>query len=267
MALIGFIGIGNMGYPMLLAAMKEFGKEEVLYISADMNQMDAVKKETGVSYAKSSIELLNECRYIVLAVKPQQYKKLFDEIRDAVHEDHIILSPMAGVETFKIKNDIGKNIKIIRFMPNTAALVSESMTCLCYSDDDFSKEEKNIAERFMGSFGKYVELPENLMNAGICANGSSPAFVYMFIEALADGVVKYGIPRDTAYQLVSQTVLGAAKMIIETKLHPAELKDKVCSPGGTTISGIAALEEYGFRNAVIKAADACYKRASDLSSM
>ena len=104
------------------------------------------------------------------------------------------------------------------------------------------------------------------MNAVICANGSSPAYVYLFIEALADSVVSYGIPRDKAYQLVSQTVLGAATMVLETGEHPGKLKDQVCSPGGTTIAAVKALEEFGFRNAIMKASDACYDKASNLSN-
>jgi pyrroline-5-carboxylate reductase len=146
-------------------------------------------------------------------------------------------------------------------MPNTPAMVSEGMSGLCYSNDNFTEDEKNVIDHFFTSFGKYEIFEERLMYAVVCANGSSPAYVYMFIEALADSVVKYGIPRDKAYTLAAQTVLGSAKMVLETKEHPGKLKDQVCSPGGTTIAAVAALEEFGFRNSVIKATDACYEKA------
>src|SRR5690606_20413252 len=123
-----------------------------------------------------------------------------------------------------------------------------------------NESEMNIIHLFFSSFGKYDIFEEALMNAVTCASGSSPAYVYLFIEALADSVVKYGVPRAKAYTLVAQTVLGAAAMVLETGEHPGKLKDNVCSPGGTTIAGISALEEYGFRNAVIKATDACFAK-------
>ena len=147
-------------------------------------------------------------------------------------------------------------------MPNTPALVNEGMSGICFSKDAFSEEEKKMVYAFFDSFGKYEEVNENLMNAVTCASGSSPAYVYMFIEALADSAVKYGIPRDKAYAFAAQTVLGSAKMVLETKQHPGALKDMVCSPGGTTIAAVAALEEYGFRNSIIKATDACYEKSA-----
>lgn len=128
----------------------------------------------------------------------------------------------------------------------------------------FSEEEKQTIETLFTSFGRMTIVEEKLMDAVVCASGSSPAYVYMFIEALADSAVKYGIPRADAYKLVAQTVLGSAKMVLETGEHPGLLKDKVCSPGGTTIAGVAALEEYGMRNAVIKATDACYAKCKGI---
>ena len=136
------------------------------------------------------------------------------------------------------------------------------MTGISYEASEFSLEERSEIEQFFTSFGEMVIVPENLMNAVVCASGSSPAYVYMFIEALADSVVKYGIPRKDAYKLVAQTVLGSAKMVIETGEHPGKLKDNVCSPGGTTIKGVAALEEYGLRNSLFKATDACFDACS-----
>ena len=152
----------------------------------------------------------------------------------------------------------------MRAMPNTPARLNEGMTCISYSDA-VTEVEKEVVRKLFLSVGKIEEIPEKLMNAAICANGSSPAFVYMFMEALADGAVKYGIPRDLAYRLVGQTVLGSAKMLLETGEHPGSLKDAVCSPGGTTIAGVAALEEHGLRNAVLKSVDACYEKAENMN--
>ena len=145
-------------------------------------------------------------------------------------------------------------------MPNTPALVNEGMSGVCYSQDVFLEEEKEVVEKFFGSFGKFEIVSEQLMDAVVCASGS-PAYVYMFIEALADSAVKYGIPRDKAYVFAAQTVLGSAKMVLETGEHPGKLKDQVCSPGGTTIAAVAALEESGLRSALFKAADACYEKS------
>ena len=138
------------------------------------------------------------------------------------------------------------------------------MTGVCYDAKAFDDEEKETIREIFTSFGEMCIVEERLMSAVVCASGSSPAYVYMFIEALADGGVKYGLPRKTAYAMAAQTVLGSAKMILETGKHPGQLKDEVCSPGGTTIAGVSALEEHGLRNALIKAADACYEKTQSM---
>lgn len=155
-------------------------------------------------------------------------------------------------------------MRIVRAMPNTPAMVGEGMTGLSWSDDDFSESERTELMQFFTSFGKAETVPENLMNAVTAASGSSPAFIYMMIEALADGVVKYGMPRDKAYTFVSQAVLGSAKMVLETGEHPGLLKDNVCSPGGTTIAAVAELEASGFRSSLIKAASAVCDRCRNM---
>ena len=137
------------------------------------------------------------------------------------------------------------------------------MSALC-PNDKVTPEEVKLVESLFNSFGRAEVVPESMMDAVVGVSGSSPAYVYMFIEALADSVVKYGVPRKDAYQMAAQTVMGAAKMVLETGKHPAELKDAVCSPGGTTIAGVAALEEWGFRNSIIKATDACYNKAENI---
>lgn len=264
MKILGFIGTGNMGYPMLKGAIGAFGKEAVVYSDANMERLEFVKKETGSDYVTSNIQVLEEAKYIVLAVKPQYYKNVFEEIKGKIKEEQVIIYLSPGITIDDMKVYLGREVRVIRAMPNTPALVGEGMTAITYSKDTYSESEKETIDQFFSSFGKYEELDENLMNAIILASGSSPAYVYMFIEALADSAVKYGIPRDKAYKFVAQTVIGSAKMVLETGEHPGRLKDNVCSPGGTTIAGVAALEEHGFRNAVIKAGDACYKKATEM---
>lgn len=262
MAIIGFIGAGNMGYPMLRGAMKVFGAEQVVYTDASKDRCEFVKQEIGHNYMNDNVTVVSSCKYILLAIKPQYLSTVYEDIKKHITKEQIIISIAPGVTTSDVKSELGSFVRIVRAMPNTPAMVGEGMSGVCYSQDVFTEEEKTIVDKFFTSFGKYELLEERLMNAVVCASGSSPAYVYMFIEALADSVVKYGIPRDKAYTLVAQTVLGAAKMVLETKEHPGKLKDQVCSPGGTTIAAVAALEEFGFRNAVMKATDACYEKVT-----
>ena len=266
MALFGFIGAGNMGFPLLKAAVNTFGKEEVVFTEVSKERREYVYKETGASNLENNKELVQNCKYLLLAVKPQFIHEVMADIKEEVRQEHVIISIAAGISIDEIKQGLSNKCRIVRAMPNTPAMVKQGMTGICFSQDEFSEEEKSIIDQFFSSFGKYEVFDERLMNAVICANGSSPAYVYLFIEALADSVVSYGIPRDKAYQLVSQTVLGAATMVLETGEHPGKLKDQVCSPGGTTIAAVKALEEFGFRNAIMKASDACYDKASNLSN-
>lgn len=260
MALLGFIGAGNMGFAMLKGASNVFDKEQLTYTDVNKKRLEEVRAETGISFAEGNKELVKECRYIVLAVKPQYLESVLEEIGTVLTKDKVIIAIAPGIAIAHYKEKLG-DVKIVRAMPNTPALVNEGMSGICFSDDTFEENEKKIVCDFFGSFGKFEIVPENLMDAVVCASGSSPAYVYMFIEALADSAVKYGIPRDKAYVFAAQTVLGSAKMVLETGKHPGELKDQVCSPAGTTIAAVAELEESGFRSAIIKAADRCYEKS------
>lgn len=264
MASIGFIGMGNMGYAMLLGSLKVFDKNDLVFSCATPEKKASVYEKTGVRFTDSNAECANQAKYIVLAVKPQMYDTVIKNIRNVVTSDNIIISLAPGVSITQLKNAIGTGARIVRAMPNTPAMLGEGMTGISYDKTEFTREEIEVISKFFNSFGMVAEVPERLMGAVTCASGSSPAYVYMFIEALADSVVKLGIPRDKAYTMVAKTVEGAAKMVLETKEHPAVLKDKVCSPGGTTICGVEALEEYGFRNAIMKATDACNNKAENM---
>ena len=261
MALFGFIGTGNMGYALLNACVRQFGKDEVIYYDASEVQRDYVFKETGVEASESNIAVAQGCKYLVLGIKPIYLPAVLEELADVVTEDQVIISIAVGITTDLIAKAFSSGIRIIRAMPNTPALVANGMTGISFDKDKFNNEELKIIDKFFSAFGRYELVEERLMDAVTCANGSSPAYVYIFIEALADSVVSLGIPRDQAYTLAAQTVYGAASMVLETGEHPANLKDKVCSPGGTTIAGVNALEEHGFRNAIIKATEACYNKA------
>ncbi|NLZ83466.1 MAG: pyrroline-5-carboxylate reductase [Clostridiales bacterium] len=265
MALFGFIGVGNMGKPLFKAAVNTFGDNQVIYSSGPIDYMEMIAKETGIPYTKDNVTVAKNCKYLILAVKPQIFPTILDEIRDYMTKDHIIISIAVGLTIDSIKKSLGQNVRVVRAMPNTPAQVSEGMTGICYSEDVFTEDERKKIDQFFSSFGKYQVFDEKLMNAVGCASGSSPAYVYMFIEALADSVVSLGIPRDKAYSMVAQTLLGSAKMVLESGEHPAKLKDNVCSPAGTTITAVKALEEHGFRNAIMKATEACYERTTQMS--
>lgn len=259
MSKIGFIGMGNMGFAMLSGCLNKFQADELLFTDVNTERMANVTSATRVQHVDSNAELANNVKYIVLAVKPQYFSVVLKNIENVVTKDHIIISIAPGISRENIKDSLGYDARVVRAMPNTPALLGEGMTGVCYDLSLFTYEEKEVIASIFKSFGKFRIIEERLMSAVTCASGSSPAYVYMFIEAMADGVVKHGLPRDVAYEMVAQTVAGAAKMVLETGKHPGELKDMVCSPGGTTIAGVAALEESGFRNSIIKACDACYE--------
>lgn len=258
---IGFIGMGNMGYAMLKGALRYKQPSDLTFTDVAVSRMEEVKKETGVDFYTDKKEMLKTVKYIVLAVKPQYLSQVAEEIKGEIAKDQVVISILPGISISSLKETLATEAKIVRTMPNTPALVGEGMTGISFSEDVFSEEEKKEVLNFFSAFGKYEVVEERLMNAVVCASGSSPAYVYMFIEALADSAVKYGIPRTMAYTFAAQTVLGSAKMVLETGQHPGKLKDDVCSPGGTTIAAVSALEECGFRSAIMKAADECYKKA------
>lgn len=264
MGKIGFIGMGNMGRAIMSGLLKTYGPDELLFTAAHKEKMEAVTVETKVPFASSNRECAGSVNYLILAIKPQYFDQVFAEIRDAVSPDQVVISLAPGITISDITKRLGGNVRVARAMPNTPAALGEGMTGLAYEAGAFTQEEKKEMELIFSSCGRVELVEERLMDAVGLVSGSSPAFVYMFIEALADGGVKYGLPRKTAYAMAAQTVLGSARMVLESDKHPGQLKDEVCSPGGTTIAGVSALEEWGMRNAVIKAADACYDKTQKM---
>lgn len=270
---VGFIGVGNMG-GALLRSIVRFNKEAALNnseeqlfsVSAYDINAELLKKltnETGIIEEISVASLVNNCDIIVLAVKPQYCQNVLEQIKSAITEKKIIVSIIVGLSARYFKGILGSQARIVRTMPNTPALVGEGMTLVSWNDSVNDDEKKAITKLFSCS-GKVEELDESLLSEVTALTGSSPAYVFMFIEAMADAAVKAGIQRKLAYRLAAQAVLGSAKMVLDTGMHPAELKDMVCSPGGTTIEAVAILEQEGFRNAIIKAMDECTRKAREI---
>jgi pyrroline-5-carboxylate reductase len=262
---IGFIGTGNMGTAMMGGVISSGIVDAQDVMASDIFQaaLDKVNEEFGVNTSISNRDVVDFADIIFLAVKPQYLPDAIDGIKDMDYTDKVVVSIAAGQSLARLKELFGKEIKLIRVMPNTPALVGEGMSALSPNDLVSEEESETVLELFE-SFGKAEIVPERLQDAVVGISGSSPAYVYMFIEALADGAVAEGMPRAQAYKFAAQAVLGSAKMVLETGEHPGVLKDNVCSPGGTTIEAVAALEALGFRNAIIEAERVCIEKSREL---
>ncbi|CBK74992.1 pyrroline-5-carboxylate reductase [Butyrivibrio fibrisolvens 16/4] len=225
--------------------------------------LDDLSSEFGVNTSISNRDVVEFSDIIIIAVKPQYLADAIGGIRDMDYTDKVVVSIAAGQSLSHLRELFGKDLKLIRVMPNTPALVGEAMSALS-PNELVTEEDTEIVVELFESFGKAEIVPEKLQDAVVGISGSSPAYVYMFIEALADGAVAEGMPRAQAYKFAAQAVLGSAKMVLETGEHPGVLKDNVCSPGGTTIEAVAALEALGFRNAVIEAERVCIEKSREL---
>ena len=262
---IGFIGIGNMGSAMFKGALSSMGKEQLCYTDINQELMTAVEEETGVKGLETNVDVVKVSDVIVLAVKPQYMDMVLEDIRSFLSHDHILLSIAPGVTIDRIKTVVGFDVRVVRSMPNTPALVLEGMSAYTFSKDDYTEEEKADVKAFFESFGRAVMVAEHQMDEVVPVSGSSPAYFFMMLEAMADAAVLTGLPRQQSYELAAQSMLGAAKMVLETGTHPGVLKDGVCSPGGTTIEAVKVLEEKGFRGAIIDAMVACHDKTKRFS--
>lgn len=262
---IGFIGLGNMAKAviggMLQNQMVQPG--DIVGTARTEKTREAVSGAYGIETRQSNEEVAREAEVLILAVKPQFFQEVIGQIRDAVSENTLVISIAAGKTLRWIEDAFGREIKLVRCMPNTPALVGAGCTGVCVNDR-VSEEELAYSIRLMESFGRASLVPEHLMDAVGAVSGSSPAYVFMFIEAMADAGVAAGMPRMQAYEFAAQAVYGAAKLVLESGKHPGELKDMVCSPGGTTIQGVRVLEERGMRGAVIDALTAAVEQSKKL---
>ena len=263
---LGFIGCGNMAKAMLGGILKNeiCAKEDVIATAKSEASRENARNTYGIQVTADNIEAAKSADVLVLAVKPQFYEEVLKEIRYMVTPEHVLISLAPGKTIDQLKQNLGNDKRIVRVMPNTPAMIGEGMTGVSVKQGELSGEEMDEIKKLFDACGKTEFIEERLMDAVVCASGSSPAFVYQFIEALADSAVRYGMPRKQAYVFAAQAVKGAAAMVLETGEHPAVLKDQVCSPAGTTIEGVAALEEYGLRNAVLKASEAVYNRCTKI---
>ena len=263
---IGFIGSGNMAKAMIGGIVKSKLVDSNNVIASDLNELvlENVKNEYGINVTTNSKEVVKFSDIIIVAVKPNVYDIVLEGVKELVDDKKIIVTIAAGKTIESIENVIGNDKKVIRTMPNTPALVNEGMSALC-KNKNITDEELNIVKEIFNSFGKAEILNEYLIDSVIGVSGSAPAYVFMFIEAMADAAVLAGMPRNQAYTFAGQAVMGSAKMVLETDKHPGELKDMVCSPGGTTIEAVKTLEAEGFRSAVIKAIGDCIEKSKEMS--
>lgn len=258
---ISCIGIGSMGSAIMSAICKKYTSKDITVSAKNFDHAKDFAKNNNCNSAPTNKNAVLNAKYIFLAVKPVFVESVLKEIKDSIQKDSVIISMAAGVSLEKLKNIV--NAKFIRIMPNMPAQIAQGMTALC-CNSDISENELNDVIQLLETTGKVEKIDEKLMDCVTAISGSGPAYVFMFIEALADAAVRFGMPRSQAYIYAAQTVKGSASMVLETKKHPAVLKDAVCSPGGTTIEGVAALEENGFRNAIIEAATAAFKKSANL---
>lgn len=267
MKMLGFIGAGNMGGAILRGILDaDYVKAgQITVCDTSRRRMQELADEfPGITFCDSAAELVSMCDMIILAVKPYFLQDVLDDIKPVLHGKALI-SIAAGWTVKMLADELrGTGATYLRVMPNTPAMVGEGMTALC-DDSNFTKEDFAFAKGIFDAVGRTVVLPERVFDGVIAISGSSPAYVYMMIEAMADGGVKEGIPRACAYEMAAQSVLGAALMVLSSGTHPAALKDAVCSPGGTTIEAVEELERRGFRGAIMAAMNANAEKSRKIS--
>lgn len=262
---VGFIGAGNMGGAIAVAAAKSSAGAEIYIADYCREKAESLAQEIGAAAADNDL-VVAECDVVFLGVKPQVLGAVIDGLKSALSRKKgstVFVSMAAGVTMEKIRKGLGKDAKVIRIMPNTPVSVGAGMV-LYDCGENVTAEEESMFLQIMEKAGKLDKLPEKLIDAGSAVSGCGPAFVYLFAEALADGGVACGLPRDKARQYAAQMIYGAADLLRQSEKCPGELKDAVCSPGGSTICGVLALEENGFRGAVMDAVMSAYERTKEL---
>ncbi len=264
---IGFIGAGNMGGAIIKGLLSQGAYKASDLIVSDPRERILSELTDSFPGIQTSTENSKaaEASILILAVKPQVYESVINGIRDIIPPETIVVTIAAGLTLEKVSGWFGGGKRIVRTMPNTPALISEGMTALC-PNSEINEDELQAVQDIFNAVGKTVILPEHLMDAYTSLAGSSPAWVFMFIEALADGAVREGIPRSIAYEIAAQAVSGSARLVEKSGEHPGVLKDQVCSPGGITIEAVATLEDAGFRSAVIRAVNDCTAKARELGA-
>ena len=262
---IGFIGCGNMGTAMIQGIL-ESGKcppQEMMISCRTKKTLEEKKAQFGVQISTDNRDVAAFADILFVAVKPQFYAEVLEEIKDLLTEEQILVSIAPGKTLVWFDEVLGRNLKVIRTMPNTPSMVKEGMMGMC-AGARVTDADMALVRDLCSGFSQTEVIPEHLMDVVTAVSGSSPAYVFMFIEAMADAGVKLGLPRAKAYKLAEQSILGSAKLALETGKHPGVLKDEVCSPGGTTIEAVIDLEKNGFRNTVISAIEKCANKSKNI---
>jgi pyrroline-5-carboxylate reductase len=262
---IGILGAGNMGTAILrgLLSAQKIDSKRICVSDVNSTRLSELKSELGIVIATSNRALVEFADVVVLAVKPQTLATVIDELGDAWQPDCVVLSILAGVSTATLEARLPNHVRVLRAMPNAAALVLQSATALT-AGSRTQTADLALARELFDCVGRTVQVPESLMDAVTGLSGSGPAFVLLAVEAMADGAVCAGMPRPMALELAAQTMAGTAKMLLSTGEHPAVLKDRVTSPAGTTIAGLMELEAAGTRHAFARAVIRAAERAAEL---
>ncbi|MDE6589782.1 MAG: pyrroline-5-carboxylate reductase [Oscillospiraceae bacterium] len=264
-----FIGVGNMGGALARAACRAVGPDQVVVANRTPDKAEALAAELGCIMANSSAEAVREAEYIFLGVKPQMMRPLLGTLAPVLadcREGRVLVSMAAGLRIDDMRpclKEAGSDVPIVRIMPNTCVAIGKGMTAIC-ADEWWDESVLEEVEKILSATGKVERISESLMDQFAAVAGCGPAFVYPYIEALADGGVMAGLPRKQAMEYAAQMVMGAAAMVLESGKHPGQLKDEVCSPGGSTIAGVAELERGGLRAAAINAVLASCRRGAEL---
>ncbi len=264
---LGIIGTGKIGSALLrrFISTKTIDRNKIIIFDIDENKRDKMSKECEVEIAKDNKELVRSSKYILIAVIPQVIDSVLKEIEPIVSNEQVIISIAAGVSFNHINKFINPAVGLVRIMTNTPALVGAAATAIAHNQNIKDYQLEFVKELF-SAVGMVVELEERHMDAVTGLSGSGPAYIFIIIEALADGGVKMGLPRTTALKLAAQTLLGSAKLLLETDIHPAALKDMVATPGGTTITAIHELESAKIRATLIRAVEAATLKSKSLNS-
>jgi pyrroline-5-carboxylate reductase len=262
---IGFVGAGNMAEAMLRGLVRggHVGADRIAASAPRRERLDELAKAYGIEVTQDNREIARKCGLIVLAVKPQIVDKVLREIGDQLREGALIVSICAGIDTATIEESVAAGVRVVRAMPNTPALVGAGATAIA-PGKLASEADLATARALFDAVGITVVLDEGQLDAVTGLSGSGPAYIFLILEALADAGVKVGLSRRNAQRLAAQTVMGSAKLLLETDEHPGKLKDMVTSPGGTAIAGLHTLEEGGLRTTLINAVETATKRAREL---
>lgn len=262
---VGFIGAGNMAEALMKGIISAgiASREEVIAGEVIKERREYISRTLGVKVTSDNVDVARSAHTLLLAVKPQQMLTVLEELKPYLGPEHLIISIAAGIKISFIESRLNAGVRVVRVMPNQPCLVGASASALALGK--FAKaEDKDLVMKVLQSVGIALPVDEKYLDAVTGLSGSGPAFVYVVIEAMADGGVLAGLPRDISMKLAAQTVLGAAKTVLETGIHPAAGKDMVASPAGTTIEGLRVLEEAGVRGAFIDAVEAAAKRSQEL---